>query len=144
MTKIAVVNGPNLNLLGEREPHIYGDIAWEEIKEGLVKIAKTHNVDLEFFQSNHEGAIVDYLQGLRGRVKALIINPGALTHYSYALRDTLAMLDMPKIEVHITNIMGREDWRARSVIAPVVLGTIAGLGGDVYRLALEYLLEMGR
>ncbi|NPV59559.1 MAG: type II 3-dehydroquinate dehydratase [Actinobacteria bacterium] len=141
MTLIAVVNGPNLNLLGAREPEVYGTTSWEEVRKGLEELAEGNGVELEFFQSNHEGAIVDYLQGLRGRAAGLIINPGALTHYSYSLRDALAMLDFPKVEVHLTNILGREEWRSRSVTADAVRGVISGLGTAVYRLALDYLLE---
>ncbi len=138
---IAVVNGPNLNLLGEREPDVYGRTTWEEIREYLLKAAEGRGVELEFFQSNHEGAIIDYLQGLRGRARGLIINPGALTHYSYALRDALSTCGIRAVEVHISNISAREPWRARSVISPVVAGTISGLGVDGYRLALSYLID---
>ncbi|MDI6832157.1 MAG: type II 3-dehydroquinate dehydratase [Actinomycetota bacterium] len=138
---IAVVNGPNLNLLGEREPDVYGCTAWEEIREDLLKAAEGRGVELEFFQSNHEGAIIDYLQGLRGRARGLIINPGALTHYSYSLRDALSALEIPKVEVHLTNILGREDWRSRSVTAPAVRGVICGMGADVYHLALKALIN---
>lgn len=141
MNLIAVVNGPNLNLLGEREPGVYGSTSWEEIRAGLEELAEAKGVELEFFQSNHEGAVVDYLHGLRGRADGLIINPGALTHYSYSLRDALALLDFPKVEVHLTNTLGREGWRSRSVTAGAVRGVIAGLGTSVYRLALDFLME---
>jgi len=138
---IAVVNGPNLNLLGEREPDVYGRTSWEKIREDLAGIAKGREIGLEFFQSNHEGAIIDYLHTLRGRARGLIINPGALTHYSYSLRDALSALEIPKVEVHITNILGREGWRSHSVTAAAVRGVVAGLGADSYRLALSHLID---
>lgn len=139
MPLIAVVNGPNLNLLGERDPETYGTTGWEEVRETLREKAAEIGVELEFFQSNHEGAIIDYLQGLRGRASGLVINPGALTHYGYSLRDALADLDVPVVEVHISNIFAREEWRRRSVISPVVRGVISGLGVEGYDLALGYL-----
>jgi 3-dehydroquinate dehydratase-2 len=142
MHLVAVVNGPNLNTLGTREPGIYGETTWEEVREGLAKRAVEADLELEFFQSNHEGAIIDYLQGLEGRAKGLIINPGALTHYSYALRDALASLDLIKIEVHITNIYRREEWRSHSLVSPVVDGVITGLGSDGYGLALHAVDEL--
>jgi len=136
MPLIVVVNGPNLNLLGSREPGIYGSSTWEEIREGIVKKAEEMGLQVEFFQSNHEGEIIDHLQGLAGRARGLIINPGALTHYSYSLRDALAALDIATIEVHMTNIHAREEWRSRSVVSPVVEGVISGLRGYGYELAL--------
>lgn len=139
MPLVAVVNGPNLNLLGVREPEIYGTTAWEEVRGRLRRKADELGVEIEFFQSNHEGAIVDYLQGLRGRAQGLVINPGALTHYGYSLRDALAALDMPVVEVHVSNIYAREEWRARSVISPVVRGVVTGLGAEGYVAALEAL-----
>jgi 3-dehydroquinate dehydratase-2 len=142
MHLVAVVNGPNLNTLGTREPGIYGETTWEEVREGLAKRAVEADLELEFFQSNHEGAIIDYLQGLGGRAKGLIINPGALTHYSYALRDALASLELIKIEVHITNIYRREEWRSHSLVSPVVDGVITGLGTDGYGLALHAVDEL--
>ncbi len=142
---IAVVNGPNLNLLGKRDPELYGRTSWGEIREELREKAAEIGVELEFFQSNHEGAIVDYLQGLRGRAAGLMINPGALTHYGYSLRDALADLDLPIVEVHISNIFAREEWRSRSVISHVARGVIIGLGTRGYLLALQWLaMEIGR
>lgn len=137
MPLIAVVNGPNLNLLGSREPEIYGSTSWEEVRAGLNELAAEKGAELEFFQSNHEGALVDYLQGLRGRADGLVINPGALTHYGYSLRDALAEVDFPVIEVHISNIFAREEWRRTSVISPVVQAVISGLGTEGYLLALQ-------
>lgn len=142
MLMIAVVNGPNLNLLGSREPEIYGSTSWEEVKAGLNELAAEKDAELEFFQSNHEGALVDYLQGLRGRADGLIINPGALTHYGYSLRDALAEVDFPVIEVHISNIFAREEWRRTSVISPVVQAVISGLGTEGYLLALQAMVGL--
>ena len=136
---IAVVNGPNLNLLGSREPEIYGEITWEQIKDRMNERASKEGIELEFFQSNHEGAIIDYLQDLAGRAQGVIINPGALTHYSYSLRDALAALDLAVIEVHISNVYRREEWRSQSVISAVVQGSISGLGVQGYELALAAL-----
>ena len=141
MELIAVVNGPNLNLLGSREPGIYGKTTWEEVRERLQKKAEEMGFKLDFFQSNHEGAIIDYLQGLPGRARGLIINPGALTHYSYSLRDALAAIDLPAVEVHITNIHAREEWRSFSLVSQVVKGVICGLGVSGYGLALEAMAE---
>ncbi len=133
---IAVVNGPNLNLLGVRDEALYGRETWEEVRGRLEERADGLGVELEFFQSNHEGAIIDYLQGLRGRAQGLVINPGALTHYGYSLRDAVADLGLPTVEVHISNIFAREEWRRVSVVSPVVTGVISGLGTDGYLLAL--------
>lgn len=138
---IAVVNGPNLNLLGAREPGIYGHATWDEAKWGIEKKADELGVKVEFFQSNHEGAMIDYLQGLAGRAAALIINPGALTHYSYALRDAIAALNLPTAEVHISNIFAREDWRSVSVTSPAVTGLISGFGIRGYVIALQALTD---
>lgn len=140
--KILLVNGPNLNLLGEREPTIYGSTTLAQIETQLRQQAQAVGYDLEAFQSNHEGAILDYVQGQRQAVCGIIINPGALTHYSIALRDCLAALEnVPVIEVHLSNIYAREAFRHHSLIAPVVRGQISGLGPLGYRLALEALLE---
>ena len=140
--KILLVNGPNLNLLGEREPTIYGSTTLAQIETQLRQQAQAVGYDLEAFQSNHEGAILDYVQGQRQAVCGIIINPGALTHYSIALRDCLAALEnVPVIEVHLSNIYAREAFRHHSLIAPVVRGQISGLGPLGYGLALEALLE---
>jgi len=142
MSLIVVLNGPNLNLLGSREPSIYGQVTWEEVRERLVHIAEDNDIEIEFFQSNHEGEIIDFVQGVAERADGIIINPGALTHYSYSLHDALAALEIPAIEVHVSNIYAREEWRAHSVISPVVAGIIAGLGVRGYELALEAMLKM--
>jgi len=139
MALVAVVNGPNLNLLGERDPRIYGTAAWEEVRERLERLADELGIEVEFFQSNHEGALVDYLQALRGRASGVVINPGALTHYGYSLRDALVDLGLPCVEVHVSNIFAREEWRSRSVISPVVRGVVSGLGAHGYELALRAL-----
>lgn len=138
--KILVVNGPNLNLLGMRDAEHYGDETLEQINASLIREAG-EQADIEFFQSNTEGEIIDLLQSRRGQVDGIIINPGALTHYSFALRDALELMNVPIIEVHLSNIHGREDWRQKSVTAEVANGIIAGFRGDSYRLALRQLLR---
>jgi 3-dehydroquinate dehydratase-2 len=137
MTTLAIVNGPNLGRLGSREPDIYGNQSLEEIGRDLREQAATYGLETEFFHSNHEGAIIDYLEDASSRIQGLIINPGALTHYGYSLRDCLASLGVPIVEVHISNIHTREEWRRKSVISPVVDGVIIGLGPAVYGLALQ-------
>jgi 3-dehydroquinate dehydratase-2 len=140
--RVAVINGPNLNLLGIRQPEIYGRTTLADIEAGLREAASAASppVEIEMFQSNHEGAIVDAIQGCRERVDAIIINPGALTHYSIALRDAITSCDVPTIEVHLSNIHAREEFRHHSVIAPIAVGQIAGLGADGYLLALSYFM----
>ena len=125
INKVLVIHGPNLNLLGTREPEIYGSMTMQDINEDLAKQAKKHNIEIDFFQSNHEGAIIDTL-----------LNAGAFTHYSIAIRDALAAIDIPVIEVHLSNIHKREDFRHHSVIAPVVEGQICGFGLESYKSAL--------
>jgi len=134
-----VVNGPNLNLLGKREPAHYGRKTLEEINGLLEAEARALGVELAFFQSNSEGAIVDFLQAQAPRADGVIINPGALTHYGLSLKDALAATGLPVVEVHLSNIYAREDWRHHSVVAPVARGQISGLGWRGYLLALQYL-----
>jgi 3-dehydroquinate dehydratase-2 len=140
--RILVLNGPNLNLLGEREPEVYGERSWDDIEEELRREAAEMGLELECRQSNHEGVLVDWVQEARSGYAGLIINPGALTHYGYSLHDALRTLDMPVVEVHLSNIGAREAWRRESVISPVVTGMIAGFGGLSYRLALAALRGM--
>lgn len=135
MKKLLVVNGPNLNLLGEREQAIYGEKSLGEIEQNLVSMGKEAQIEVEFFQSNHEGEIVDYLQKATGRFDCIIINPAAFTHTSIAIRDTLAAVRVPTIEVHMSNIYAREEFRRHSFVAPVVRGQISGFGSYSYVLA---------
>jgi 3-dehydroquinate dehydratase-2 len=137
MPRILIVHGPNLNLLGKREPQIYGAVTLEEINTRLHKLATQHLVDLEIVQSNHEGVLVDAIQGALGRVDALIINPGAFTHSSVALRDAIAAINLPTIEVHLSNLARREEFRQHSFITAVSIGQIMGFGADSYILGLQ-------
>lgn len=144
MTKIRVLHGPNLNLLGTREPDIYGSTTLEGINSQIETHAKEIGVQVEISQFNSEGEIVDAVQAVIGTADAIVINPGAYTHYSIALRDAIAAVDVPTIEVHLSNIYEREDFRKESVIAPVCAGQITGFGTASYLLGLEaakYLLE---
>lgn len=138
MKKVLIINGPNLNLLGTREPEIYGKTTLKDIEAELKNKAEKLNVEIECFQSNHEGEIVDKICGAKGNFDAIIINPAAYTHTSVAIRDAFAAVDIPAIEVHISNVYSREEFRHNSLIAPVVVGQIAGLGIHGYLLALEY------
>ncbi len=147
MLRILVIHGPNLNLLGTREPEVYGSTTLSEIDAMLSELGGELGVEVESFQSNHEGAIIDAIHGARGRCAAILLNPGAYTHYSVAIRDAIAAVDLPVVEVHLSNIYKREPFRHRSVIAPVAAGTIAGFGAESYRLglrALVYLLQGDR
>ncbi len=139
-----LIHGPNLNLLGRREPEVYGSDTLEEINRRLQEWAAEHEVTLRTFQSNHEGAIIDAIQEAATWADGLVINPGAYTHYSYAIRDAVAGVGLPTVEVHLSNIHKREEFRHRSVIVPVCLGQICGLGWIGYRLALEALLSVRR
>ena len=140
MGKILVMNGPNLNLLGTREPEIYGSLTLADIHERLRQRANEADLDIEFMQSNHEGVLVDAIQRARRTVDYIILNAGAFTHYSIALRDAIAAVNVPVIEVHLSNIHQREAFRHKSVIAPVVLGQIAGFGAESYMAALEIII----
>ncbi|MBC7333490.1 MAG: type II 3-dehydroquinate dehydratase [Actinobacteria bacterium] len=141
MKKIIIINGPNLNLLGFREKEIYGDESFEDMYKELKKLAQDKEVELLYFQSNDEGEILDRIHQCIGEVDLIIINPGALTHYSYSLHDAILAVKIPVIEVHISNIFKREDWRRKSVVSPAVLGVISGFGLESYRLALLYALD---
>lgn len=139
MADIAVIHGPNLNLLGTRETHIYGDMTLDRINQTLVDAAgNTHTV--RTFQSNHEGAIIDFIHEARSWANGILINPGAFTHYSYALRDAIAGVKIPTVEVHLSNIHARESFRHTSVIAPVCVGQICGFGWRSYLVGLGALL----
>ncbi len=140
MGKILVLNGPNLNLLGTREPEIYGSLTLADINARLRRRAEEAGIDIEFLQSNHEGVLVDAIQMARGTVDYIILNAAAFTHYSIAIRDAIAAVEVPVIEVHLSNIHQREEFRHTSVIAPVVLGQIAGLGAESYMAALEAII----
>ncbi|MBF0110245.1 MAG: type II 3-dehydroquinate dehydratase [Magnetococcales bacterium] len=135
--RFLVLNGPNLNLLGRREPSIYGAATLEEIERDCRKAALEWGVDLDFFQSNHEGALLDRIGAALGMVDMIIINPAALTHTSVGLRDALLAVGIPVIEVHLSNVYRREPFRHHSYIADIALGQIAGLGAIGYRLAIE-------
>lgn len=139
---ILVLHGPNLNLLGLREPHIYGKETLDDINAALAAIARDHNVELRILQSNHEGALIDALHDARTWADGVLINPGAFTHYSYALRDALAAIDKPTIEVHLSNVHKREEFRHTSVLAPVCTGQVLGLGWHSYTLGLTGLIQL--
>ncbi|OIP25756.1 MAG: type II 3-dehydroquinate dehydratase [Chloroflexi bacterium CG_4_9_14_3_um_filter_45_9] len=138
--KILVIHGPNLNVLGKRDKAIYGDKALAEIDSLLKKRAETLKAEVMTFQSNSEGTLVDFIQEQSDSADGIIINPGALTHYGYSLRDALADTRLPVVEVHLSNIYAREEWRAKSVIAPIARGQISGLGWRGYIAALESLI----
>ena len=142
MKKILVIHGPNLNLLGEREPGIYGNENIESLNAEIIRRANMKNMECEVFQSNHEGEIIDRLHDARKNFDGVIINAGAYTHYSYAIRDAIAGIKIPVIEVHISNINSREEFRSKSVIAPVCRGSICGFGFLSYYLAVEAMAEL--
>ena len=137
---IAVLNGPNLNLLGQREPEVYGRTTLAEIERMVRDAARAQGADLEWFQTNHEGALVDAVQGLRGRVDGALINAAALTHSSLALRDAVLAVRVPFVELHLSNIFAREPERRHSVIADLAIGLVAGFGAESYLLALQALV----
>lgn len=142
MKKILVVNGPNINILGKRELEIYGDLSYNNLVDELKPYAKKKDVCLDEFQSNSEGAIIDKLQELiGGAYDALIINPASYSHYSYAIYDALKAIKIKKVEVHLTNIFARDEFRKTSVTAKACDGVISGFGFDSYKLAIDYLLR---
>jgi 3-dehydroquinate dehydratase-2 len=140
--KILLVNGPNLNLLGQREPELYGRVTLPDIDARVQEKAAALGVEVVSFQSNHEGAIIDFVQAQAPGADGIVINPGALTHYGLSLRDAIAASGLPAIEVHISNIHGREPFRRRSVTAAVCWGLIAGLGWRGYVAAVEMLVQI--
>ncbi|MBR2283229.1 MAG: type II 3-dehydroquinate dehydratase [Ruminococcus sp.] len=142
MDKILVINGPNLNLLGEREPGVYGGEGIDVLTRNITERAEGLGLECEFFQSNHEGAIIDKLHEARTYCGGVILNAGAYTHYSYAIRDAISAIKIPVIEVHISNVDAREEFRANSVIAPVCRGSISGFGFGSYYLAVAALAEI--
>ena len=142
MLNILVINGPNLNTLGTREPATYGTVTLAQIFATLQKRGEELGTSVESFQSNHEGAIIDFLQQKAEQADGIIINPGAFTHYSIALRDALAAVKAPIVEVHLSNIYAREEFRHRSLIAPICKGHIVGMGWRGYLLAFEGLVEI--
>ena len=139
--KVLVLNGPNLNLTGLREPTHYGNATLDEINSALSEAASSLGIETVFFQSNHEGDIIDYIHSAIDTFDGIILNAGAFTHYSYAIRDAIAAVSVPTVEVHMSNIHAREEFRHTSVIAPVCIGSIAGFGSFSYHLALAALIE---
>lgn len=142
--KVLVLHGPNLNLLGQREPEVYGQKTLDQINEEIQALADQLGIEVDFFQSNQEGQLIDRVHRASGVYQWIVFNPAAFTHYSYALRDAIAATAIPTIEVHLTNVHTREEFRSRSVIAPVCVGQISGFGAASYLLALYAIFEGGR
>ena len=141
MKKILLINGPNLNNLGNRESKFYGNVTLQEIENEVIKIGKNHSLEIEPFQSNHEGNIVDFIQKNSKNSIGIIINPGALTSSGYSLVDAIIDSNLTTIEVHLSNIHAREEFRSTSIIAPISKGQISGLGKDGYIYALNYFIH---
>lgn len=137
--KILIINGPNLNNLGKRDPDQYGSVTLSDIEQRVGEKARSLGVDVDFFQSNHEGAIIDYIQSSSAKAAGIVINAGAITHYGLSLRDALSDADLPIMEVHLSNIHAREKFRHISVVAPIAIGQIAGFGWRGYLYALDFL-----
>jgi 3-dehydroquinate dehydratase II len=140
--KIFVLNGPNLNLLGSRQPEVYGTTTLEEVEEICRKKAADLGVELEFRQTNSEGTLIDWLHEARSVAEGVVLNPAAFTHYSLALREAVSAIELPVVEVHISNIYAREPWRAKSVVSPSAKTVIAGAGVKGYELAIEALFDL--
>ncbi len=137
--KISVIHGPNLNLLGNREPELYGKQTLKKIDKKIKHFAKSKSIKVKTFQSNHEGKIIDCIHKAKDTYTGIVINPGAYTHYSYAIRDAIAAISIPVVEVHLTDIHNREEFRSISVIAPVCIDQISGLGADSYLKGIELI-----
>lgn len=139
--KVLVLHGPNLNLLGQREPDVYGQRTLDQINEEIEALASQLGLEVDFYQSNQEGLLIDCIHRAQGKYEWIVLNPGAFTHYSYALRDALTATAIKTIEVHLSNIQAREEFRSRSVIAPVCIGQVSGFGVTSYYLALYAIFE---
>ena len=139
---VLLLSGPNLNLLGEREPEVYGSATLDDHVATATAAAERHGLTLEHHQTNHEGEMVELIQGARGRCAAIVINPGAFTHYAWSVHDALAAFTGPVIELHISNPNAREPWRHTSVVSPVATGSITGLGGYGYELAVDAVARL--
>jgi 3-dehydroquinate dehydratase-2 len=139
---VLLLSGPNLNLLGDREPHVYGTATLDDHVAAARAVAEAHDIELEHLQSNHEGDLVEAVHAARGRCAAIVVNAGAITHYGRSLQDALSTFDGPIIELHLSNPAAREEWRQPSVIAPVATAVIAGLGGHGYPLALAAVARL--
>lgn len=139
--KIMVINGPNLNMLGIREPGVYGSQSYSDLEAYIENYAEKKGIEATVLQSNSEGEIIDFIHHALGNYEGIIINPGAYTHYSYAIHDALSSVNIPTVEVHISNIHKREEFRHKSVTAPACIGQICGLGFRGYTLAIDYLNE---
>ncbi|KPK98441.1 MAG: 3-dehydroquinate dehydratase [Omnitrophica WOR_2 bacterium SM23_72] len=142
MKRILVIHGPNLNLLGQREPQVYGRVTLKQINDGLKKIAKKAKLNLKIVQSNNEGKIVDWIGRAKKTYQGLLINPAAYTHTSVAIRDAIAASGLATVEVHLSNIYAREEFRQKSLISPVVKGTLLGFGPQSYFLGLKALIDL--
>jgi 3-dehydroquinate dehydratase-2 len=142
--RVLVLHGPNLNLLGTREPAIYGTQTLEQIDEAVANLARSLECDVRCVQHNGEGAIVDELHAARERFDAVVLNPGAYTHYSYAIADAVAAIGLPVVEVHLSNVDAREEFRRKNVIAPVAAGSIRGLGVDSYLLGVRAAVQLAK
>jgi 3-dehydroquinate dehydratase-2 len=142
MKKILVIHGPNLDLLGQREPGVYGKVTLEQINNSLLKVAKKRKAALRIIQSNHEGKIVDAIGKAKIKFDGILINPAAYTHTSVAIRDAISASGLPTVEVHLSNIYSREEFRQKSLISPVAKGTVLGFGARSYSLGLEALIDL--
>lgn len=140
--RILIIHGPNLNLLGKREKNIYGNDTLESINEDLKKLAKSEKIQVEFFQSNHEGEIVTRIQEAQGKFDGIVINPAAFTHTSIAIRDAIAAIQTPVVEIHLSNIHAREEFRKESYVSPVAAGVVFGFGKGSYLLGLQGMISL--